>query len=153
MRCTVSIHLMLLFICFTFAESRITRVVSIHLMLLFIEFNCRKYADTDEFQYISCYSLSVIQDFVKKLNGSFNTSHVTLYLSGSRKSTAEVQVSIHLMLLFIKSWILIPTCAHRFNTSHVTLYLLPQFSPITKFKVSIHLMLLFITYSSLCYML
>ena len=122
--------------------------VSIHHMLLFIEFNCRKYADIDEFQYITCYSLSVKVIAGIILIFSFNTSHVTLYPILSESQLANKPVSIHHMLLFIDrrscpSFFLPQfqyiTCYSlssvtgqpyrtytRFNTSHVTLYLPKQ---------------------------
>ena len=119
--------------------------VSIHHMLLFIEFNCRKYADIDEFQYITCYSLSwsdfddaqVVDKFqyitcyslsVKVIAGiilifSFNTSHVTLYPILSESQLANKPVSIHHMLLFIDR----RSCPSFF---------LPQFQYITCYSLS-----------------
>ena len=61
-----------------------------------------KEADTPApmFQYISCYSLSVYVDSVISL----------------------IEVSIHLMLLFIKNNNIYDKTKTCFNTSHVTLY-------------------------------
>ncbi len=96
------------------------------------------------FQYISCYSLSISACISALAFPSFNTSHVTLYLS-NRQSLFILNkfqyiscyslsgivfnfsstnfVSIHLMLLFILTEILLKQHRIRFNTSHVTLYL------------------------------
>ena len=141
--CTlVSIHLMLLFIpllfrcsipCCSFNTSHVTLyrnqkqecshciTVSIHLMLLFIRssdttLNGRKCFNTshvtlyqkihfynrrkDKFQYISCYSLS----------------------GRSVRTNCSLNVSIHLMLLFIGKCKKVKFCYFCFNTSHVTLY-------------------------------
>ena len=56
------------------------------------------------FQYISCYSLSMVSSKSHILQPCFNTSHVTLYLEV--KDVASVYMS--------------------FNTSHVTLYRLDR---------------------------
>ena len=58
-------------------------------------------ATFEEFQYISCYSLSKVRYGLVVIMLCFNTSHVTLYL----------------VILPASSWM-----AYRFNTSHVTLY-------------------------------
>ena len=75
----VSIHLMLLFIIADNFISRVSFDVSIHLMLLFIVFGGETAQQITAFQYISCYSLS------------------------KRRScySCDLLVSIHLMLLFI----------------------------------------------------
>ena len=75
------------------------------------------------FQYITCYSLSVNLSNQQSVYSCFNTSHVTLYRPGSGKS-------LH--------------CAKSFNTSHVTLYLNPFLLIMSLKCVSIHHMLLFI---------
>ena len=76
------------------------------------------------FQYISCYCLSAISSGTGQPPLNFNTSHVTVYLTGVPPSTIEktnfntshvtvyllaamfmlspINISIHLMLLFIK---------------------------------------------------
>ena len=118
--------------------------VSIHHMLLFI-FICALILDCFRmFQYITCYSLSlvVLTEALQKYR--FNTSHVTLYLGPMAERKCIISVSIHHMLLFIQQmrtillvnatfqyitcyslshlqWLLLPH-HHRFNTSHVTLY-------------------------------
>ncbi len=97
--------------------------VSIHLMLLFIQKRLSAEWMAELFQYISCYSLSEYGN-LKKLQKScfntshvtlyrvktqlradhprsFNTSHVTLYPSPAASSELPGTVSIHLMLLFI----------------------------------------------------
>ena len=54
-------------------------LVSIHLMLLFILYGYGRMEATTEFQYISCYSLSLAVHTVLQTKPRFNTSHVTLY--------------------------------------------------------------------------
>ena len=76
------------------------------------------------FQYISCYSLSKPHYFPNREMMCFNTSHVTLYLCNIIRQCCDANVSIHLMLLFIK---------HSF------------FVLLWQDIVSIHLMLLFIS--------
>ena len=78
----------------------------------------------DLFQYISCYSLSKPHYFPNREMMCFNTSHVTLYLCNIIRQCCDANVSIHLMLLFIK---------HSF------------FVLLWQDIVSIHLMLLFIS--------
>ena len=97
--------------------------VSIHHMLLFIEFNCRKYADIDEFQYITCYSLSWSDFDDAQVVDKFQ--YITCY-------SLSVKVIAGIILIF------------SFNTSHVTLYRPPKLSLIFPSPVSIHHMLLFI---------
>ena len=75
------------------------------------------------FQYISCYSLSSYKMIERTDKYCFNTSHVTLYLSG--------------LLRRLK-----PNGC--FNTSHVTLYRERRGRRFHRTGVSIHLMLLFI---------
>ena len=97
--------------------------VSIHLMLLFIKikishvivlcgFNtshvtlyrqcCSVWVFSERsFQYISCYSLSMYSKCQKCGRKRFNTSHVTLYLGSNSITVRTINVSIHLMLLFI----------------------------------------------------
>ena len=60
---------------------------------------------TYEFQYISCYSLSISKYRHAALVHRFNTSHVTLYLD---------------------LWQLQKVRKNSFNTSHVTLYLMVE---------------------------
>ena len=75
---------------------------------------------------------------------NFNTSHVTVYRIPYRHTERLFQISIHLMLLFIKLVVRIIGLSVHFNTSHVTVYRIT----VTQFKanlcISIHLMLLFI---------
>ena len=122
LRHPVSIHLMLLFIWAlpvkgsnnpSFNTSHVTlyRIcggrsaesisVSIHLMLLFIADRIKEELEQEQFQYISCYSLSGRKARITIWQGCFNTSHVTLYrcLNGEKFDFEK-----------------------RFNTSHVTLY-------------------------------
>ena len=91
-------------------------------MLLFIPCFCVRTWNTYRFQYISCYSLSLMIWKLLLRSCSFNTSHVTLYRIWFRKHMRTQSVSIHLMLLFIAVLNRIPASADGFNTSHVTLY-------------------------------
>ena len=81
-----------------------------------------------KFQYISCYSLSIIETLwnVKK----FVSIHLMLLFIGYGEQELDtvIFVSIHLMLLFIESVFQRLSENSSFNTSHVTLYLLPNFS-------------------------
>ena len=97
----VSIHLMLLFIRRRSSENAQLFRVSIHLMLLFISKTYRRSLFPNLFQYISCYSLSSPSPILLFRYSSFNTSHVTLYLSPVCRLFIPDVVSIHLMLLFI----------------------------------------------------
>ena len=105
-----------------------------------------------QFQYISCYSLSIVLHCLQFRIPRFNTSHVTLYLRCSWFWINLNVVSIHLMLLFIndkgkfngsKKQFQYISCYSLslqaaplsseypcFNTSHVTLYLLIPESPV-----------------------
>ena len=77
--------------------------VSIHLMLLFIRSFAKKSGISQKFQYISCYSLSMIFQGITEDRKRFNTSHVTLYRKKTICAICVDLVSIHLMLLFIKT--------------------------------------------------
>ena len=87
--------------------------VSIHLMLLFIGFGRSNILLPKSFQYISCYSLSVLSICLTYKSKCFNTSHVTLY---------HILAVLHPLHVFC------------FNTSHVTLYLCPQVGQIVSFS-------------------
>ena len=102
----ISIHLMLLFILSLLTKFTTVLSISIHLMLLFI---CISAGVT----LVVCY---------------FNTSHVTVYLTGS--STRESRTIY-------------------FNTSHVTVYHHWKNAKPRWMSISIHLMLLFIVLNSL----
>ena len=111
--------------------------VSIHLMLLFIQKRLSAEWMAELFQYISCYSLSEYGN-LKKLQKScfntshvtlyrvktqlradhprsFNTSHVTLYLNVKQFIEKRKRVSIHLMLLFILLLQPVQNCQARFQ--------------------------------------
>ena len=96
-------------------------------MLLFIGKSASKAIDKAVFQYISCYSLSILISERSQIKTGFNTSHVTLYLRYGAG--------------------LIPRCC--FNTSHVTLYRKATKGWQRNNVVSIHLMLLFIVFKLL----
>ena len=74
----------------------------------------------------------------------FNTSHVTVYRRHWNKPCQKVQISIHLMLLFIRWLYIYATSFWHFNTSHVTVYRYSRVLYIFHTTISIHLMLLFI---------
>ena len=76
-------------------------IISIHPMLRFIQVVRRKCIRDGLFQYIPCYGLSQYRENSMYLEQNFNTSHVTVYRSGSDAPA---------------------TAAHHFNTSHVTVY-------------------------------
>ena len=106
----ISIHLMLLFIRISAICGCYGYNISIHLMLLFIDTNDPFEVGDTIFQYISCYCLSSQRIPVHDI----------------------LQISIHLMLLFIYIATLLNYHLHHFNTSHVTVYrnlppLLPLF--------------------------
>ena len=79
-----------------------------------------------------------------KASHSFNTSHVTLYLHQSRRTEWILQVSIHLMLLFIYNWMLPNNSTKLFQ--YISCYSLSHayIRCDCPYVVSIHLMLLFI---------
>ena len=118
--------------------------VSIHLMLLFIGLFKVDLVSNAQFQYISCYSLSLawfvilqicdvsihlmllfIGWFVLSNPSSINVSiHLMLlFIRMLNQFTVHSPcVSIHLMLLFILQGLYVALIVHSFNTSHVTLY-------------------------------
>ena len=140
----VSIHLMLLFISKTSWIWAYAIYVSIHLMLLFIGNWKTSKGWLCTFQYISCYSLSVIRE-KRAWMAPVSIHLMLLFIRDKIKISFDGRlVSIHLMLLFIcaaatklKDWVVFQyiscyslsgTSTHktvripRFNTSHVTLY-------------------------------
>ena len=96
--------------------------ISIHLMLLFICFSNFSFSHSSAFQYISCYCLSSFPLFIVLLYCYFNTSHVTVYLSLPILRHLLSLISIHLMLLFIWNRMEDHKRLQNFNTSHVTVY-------------------------------
>ena len=68
-----------------------------------------------EFQYISCYCLSKYKNGPRLPLFNFNTSHVTVYLSSLPCRKLLLQISIHLMLLFIFYYITDTDANHRFQ--------------------------------------
>ena len=91
-------------------------------MLLFILafFHC--FSAPSLFQYISCYCLSKDKREPQQVQTDFNTSHVTVYLKINNAFSKFHNISIHLMLLFIITFIGILPIDFHFNTSHVTVY-------------------------------
>ena len=150
-----------------------------------------EHPNTSQFQYISCCSLSSHSFFGFSCNMSFNTSHVVVYRNAlfSKNSKAVFQyisccslsvcacgyepgykqVSIHLMLQFIKHYYAVVSamCGFQyisccslskmvdwkalqfigFNTSHVVVYPANKFINCIHCIVSIHLMLQFISHA------
>ena len=103
------------------------RDVSIHLMLLFIPaiFTLEEHQASFNTSHVTLYQRNMTSERVTAT--SFNTSHVTLYHVDLGSGIICINVSIHLMLLFIingsvQRYLLI----YSFNTSHVTLYLIPK---------------------------
>ena len=101
--------------------------------------------DCTSFQYISCYCLSRVEKYLEVLKQNFNTSHVTVYQKCVPISYVSRQISIHLMLLFIRPY---RCCYNRVSEISIHLMLLFILSGLTflylLFNISIHLMLLFI---------
>ena len=158
---------MLLFILKSRKMRHVTIQVSIHLMLLFILDSIGTINWSCTFQYISCYSLSHLPLSENRRDGSFNTSHVTLYQSTLRDlwqqktsfNTSHVtlyrgnrrgQSPDRMEFQYISCYSLSKNAKAdtdtklRFNTSHVTLYRTSIFAYVIPSAVSIHLMLLFI---------
>ena len=75
--------------------------ISIHLMLRFIPLSAIKAYELPEFQYISCYGLSLLRHPLPCSAYNFNTSHVTVYPYNVRVERIRRYISIHLMLRFI----------------------------------------------------
>ena len=96
--------------------------VSIHLMLQFIQHSDAQRNSKLSFQYISCCSLSNYRMLVQKKNFSFNTSHVVVYLFLIPPYLCFPNVSIHLMLQFIRRTTSLFFFYLGFNTSHVVVY-------------------------------
>ena len=98
-------------------------------MLLFIGKSASKAIDKAVFQYISCYSLSILISERSQIKTGFNTSHVTLYLRYGAGLIPRCCFNTSHVTLYL-AW-----SGHsryplqRFNTSHVTLY--PMISPFT----------------------
>ena len=125
----VSIHLMLLFICVCRTDYSIVSEVSIHLMLLFIQQHLWLLLNIVQFQYISCYSLSVMAGTQGTFRTSFNTSHVTLYLwNVYQKWKLKLCLNTSHVTLYLASFSDITFPNVGFNTSHVTLYLFQYFT-------------------------
>ena len=84
----VSIHLMLLFINVDMSSRYwYTSFNTSHVTLY--QFNAARDAVKSAlFQYISCYSLSIIKTLGHPANGCFNTSHVILYQTDQCKDTS-----------------------------------------------------------------
>ena len=92
-------------------------------MLLFIANSARLMLPRRQFQYISCYSLSLQN--LKKLHtdSCFNTSHVTLYRNfHGEMYFQEICFNTSHVTLYQLVAARMEVLAVSFNTSHVTLY-------------------------------
>ena len=97
-----------------------------------------------QFQYISCYclSLSILLFYMFILH--FNTSHVTVYRNESLSICKNCNISIHLMLLFITG--AAEQMAATMKFQYISCYCLSKSKTcnVCIYRISIHLMLLFI---------
>ena len=113
-------------------------------MLLFIGEYLDDPVPVMEFQYISCYCLSISIQRNSHSFSNFNTSHVTVYQRWNKRQDVFCFISIHLMLLFItmqadtgghhavfqyiscyclsNGLVFRENLFRYFNTSHVTVY-------------------------------
>ena len=98
----------------------------------------------NQFQYISCYCLSLFCKVHGRIRIYFNTSHVTVYLLSLPCVYSSTHISIHLMLLFIGWQQSIRNDSKKFQ--YISCYCLSFLlhSESDSFLISIHLMLLFI---------
>ena len=109
-------------------------------MLLFIANSARLMLPRRQFQYISCYSLSLQN--LKKLHtdSCFNTSHVTLYRNfHGEMYFQEICFNTSHVTLYQLVAARMEVLAVSFNTSHVTLYrsfIFHILSPKTRFNTS-----------------
>ena len=100
-KCSISIHLMLLFIGSGLRIIRLRMQISIHLMLLFIRSSLKWLSVRSLFQYISCYCLSH-RCLIPQILCSISIHLMLLFIwEKSCESVAFSHISIHLMLLFI----------------------------------------------------
>ena len=115
-------------------------------MLLFIGGFEIEAADNMEFQYISCYCLSLQRRKEEGIVKYFNTSHVTVYLCLFKEYGIACFISIHLMLLFIFAFSKNPASLALFQ--YISCYCLSKSSRRVHIPnlISIHLMLLFIVF-------
>ena len=122
---SISIHLMLLFICWNNPSGINVFWISIHLMLLFIFSTSCFVSNPSKFQYISCYCLSL--PYLSIYSLLFVFQYISCYCLSSRLALVAVfaVISIHLMLLFITFLESKIQTKENFNTSHVTVYLNP----------------------------
>ena len=127
-------------------RDRLCYWVSIHLMLLFIELLSARIWIAFVFQYISCYSLSMISSVHLKITKCFNTSHVTLY----RQSISLLHLYLKFQYISCYSLSIIETLwnVKKFVSIHLMLLFieLGRIAREAAYRVSIHLMLLFIMF-------
>ena len=143
-------------------------MISIHLMLLFIMSGLLAIVNSSEFQYISCYCLSITIGDGATQYVYFNTSHVTVYQREQRKKLRSItNFNTSHVTVYPSVRQLLHLQVFNFNTSHVTVYPFLYFIKSYKivifqyiscyclskrttrkccdsFGISIHLMLLFI---------
>ena len=117
-------------------------------MLLFIQEAANAVPVIKKFQYITCYSLSTLQESSALSPLCFNTSHVTLYRCICKAQKWRYIVSIHHMLLFINISVINALSASKFQ--YITCYSLSTVyrTDCPGSVVSIHHMLLFIHFHS-----
>ena len=105
-------------------------------MLLFIRSKHVKAFTVWLFQYISCYSLSILHKaWISSVCVSIHL--MLLFIPVCRTPViCHRIVSIHLMLLFIRTGIVYIYRINSFNTSHVTLYLVDEgiVYPLSRFQ-------------------
>ena len=96
------------------------------------------------FQYISCYCLST-SSRAFLISSDISIHLMLLFIILLDNSHLYYQISIHLMLLFIKISCTCRASYSYFNTSHVTVYRYSRVDLKSINRISIHLMLLFIS--------
>ena len=97
------------------------------------------------FQYISCYSLSVVLLSMLLFIAGFNTSHVTLYLSGKINATSGTLFQ-YISCYSLSRSLLQRSCLYWFQYISCYSLSLRSGSARQQVLVSIHLMLLFIRF-------
>ena len=98
------------------------RNVSIHLMLLFICFILRNCIKIDTFQYISCCYLSLPAVAILLVYYRFNTSHVVIYPKGFHKGSSAISFQYISCCYLSLPYLIIYLYHTCFNTSHVVIY-------------------------------
>ena len=98
-------------------------MISIHPMLRFISFCGNESGWNLAFQYIPCYGLSVVHQFLLSGTTNFNTSHVTVYHHFLKiKKFASCYFNTSHVTVYRSSALIYRKKVRNFNTSHVTVY-------------------------------